>query len=349
MINRYALVRAFVLFGLATVFLFSSASAFHAKDRKIRIGWQIPWAIQGQLVQALKHTNIHELVNLQAEFVGFSYGGPLNRAALADEVDILLTADQPAAVLLSKGKGFKIVSRMMYNRVCLYVPPKSPITDLGGFAGTRLMGPIGAAAERVAMSTLETAGISAAKLQIGQLDMSQQNSVIRSADAQVVRWAGVDGFFGFDPLPAIWQGEKLARIVSCGKVVSVVVASDEMLMKRRDELEDFLTGFVLAWDQFRQDHARFGRLFLDEASIDAPLRVLDDVASIEPNYVAPSIDALSLTLSEEDVLVIEEAQDFLAKKGIVPAGFKVRDWIDTGALERVLEQARFKELAGKVQ
>lgn len=28
---------------------------------KARIGWQVPWAIQGQLVQIFKHTDILEL------------------------------------------------------------------------------------------------------------------------------------------------------------------------------------------------------------------------------------------------------------------------------------------------
>ncbi len=334
---------------LSVFSLLTFSVQMQAEERKIRIGWQIPWATQGQIVQALKHTNILDEVNLTAEFIGFSYGGPLNRAALADEVDILLTADQPATVLLSKGKGFKIVSRMMYNRVCLYVPPSSGVSELKDLSGGVVMGPIGAAAERVAMSTLAKAGATADDLTLGQLDMAQQNSLVRTSDPEAAVWSNTNGFFGFDPLPAIWQAEGLVRIVSCGKVVSVVVASEEMLTTRRDELEDFLTGFVLAWDQFRQDHARFGQLFLDEASMDAPLSVLDDVASIEPNYFASSIEALSLTLSKEDILVIEEAQTFLSDRGIVPTDFDVRSYIETDALTSVLDKAEFIGLAGQIQ
>ncbi|MDJ0631450.1 MAG: hypothetical protein QNJ44_24575 [Rhodobacter sp.] len=331
------------------LFLFASTMQTQAEERKVRVGWQIPWATQGQIVQALKHTNILNEVNLTAEFVGFSYGGPLNRAALAGEVDILLTADQPATVLLSKGKGFKIVSRMMYNRVCLYVPPASGVSELTDLSGGVIMGPIGAAAERVAMSTLAEAGVAANDLTVGQLDMSQQNSIVRTSDPEAEVWSNTNGFFGFDPLPAIWQAEGLVRIVSCGKVVSVVVASEEMLTTRREELEDFLTGFVLAWDQFRQDHARFGQLFLDEASMDAPLGVLDEVASIEPNYDAASIEALSLTLSDADILVIEEAQSFLLERGIVPADSNVRGGIDTDVLTSVLDEAAFIGLAEQIQ
>ncbi len=44
----------------------------------------------------LKYTNIPKLVRIELNFTGFSYGGPLNHAALSGQVDVLLTADHPA-------------------------------------------------------------------------------------------------------------------------------------------------------------------------------------------------------------------------------------------------------------
>jgi hypothetical protein len=60
-----------------------------AAAENIRLGWQIPWATQGQLVQALKHSNIPRLTGVDLAYVGFSYGGPLNSAALAGQIDVL--------------------------------------------------------------------------------------------------------------------------------------------------------------------------------------------------------------------------------------------------------------------
>jgi len=77
--------------------------AVHAEDlTKIRVGWQVPWATQGQLVQILKHTDILKQNGLEAEFVGRTYGPVLNEIALANGIDVVLTADQPAAALFSK-------------------------------------------------------------------------------------------------------------------------------------------------------------------------------------------------------------------------------------------------------
>ncbi len=91
----------------------------------IRVGWQIPWATEGQLVQVMKHNELLEKEGFTPEYIGFTYGGPLNEAALAKKVDVIFTADQPAAILFSKSDDWVIVARLMYNRVSLYVPPNS--------------------------------------------------------------------------------------------------------------------------------------------------------------------------------------------------------------------------------
>jgi ABC-type nitrate/sulfonate/bicarbonate transport system substrate-binding protein len=252
-------------------------TGYPALAEKIRLGWQVPWATQGQLVQGLKHSNIPELLDLDIEYVGFAYGGPLNKAALGGGVDVLLTADHPAAVLLSKQRGFKIVARMMYNRVCLYTPNGSDITELGQLAGARVAGPIGAAAERVALAEIRDAGIDLSSVSLAQLDMSQQNALIISGRD----WTGIDAMFGFDPLPAIWSANGQIEILKCGPVVSIVAASEQMVTDRREELEAFLTAFHLSWETFRQNPEPLGKLFLEEARLDAKMEALDQAASIE--------------------------------------------------------------------
>ena len=243
----------------------------YADDEPIRLGWQIPWATQGQLIQALKHTNITDLTEIDLDYIGFAYGGPLNRAALSGEIDILLTADHPAAVLVSKQRGFKIIARMMYNRVCIYVPPNSELSSLADFSGKAVMGPIGAAAERIALAEITEAGVDLGSITLSSLDMGQQNAVIANGSA----WNNVDAMFGFDPLPAIWEANGLIKIVSCGPVVSIVAASEDMLTNHSDKVESFLTAFLLSWDTYRKNPERLGTLFLEEANLTANQEALD--------------------------------------------------------------------------
>jgi ABC-type nitrate/sulfonate/bicarbonate transport system substrate-binding protein len=300
-------------------FLFSlvlMAGSVVASADAVRLGWQTPWATQGQLVMALKHSNIPQVAGVDLEYVGFSYGGPLNKAALGGEVDVLLTADQPAMVLISRNPDFRIVSRMMYNRVCIYVPPSSGIGKLVDLKGKTVMGPIGAAAERVALAAMEQAGIGSDEIMIGQLDMAQQSALLtreQSSDG----WPGIDALFGFDPLPAVFEEQGKARMLECGKVVSVVVAHRRMLEQRRTELERFLKAFKMSWVAFSNHPGVLNRLFSRESRLDVSDKVLDDAASIEPNRWVKTLDEMSFDFSEEDFETFEHSNRFLLAKGIL--------------------------------
>jgi ABC-type nitrate/sulfonate/bicarbonate transport system substrate-binding protein len=285
------------------------------------------------------------LTGVDLAYVGFSYGGPLNSAALAGQIDVLLTADHPAAVLLAKGRGFKIVARMMYNRVCLYVPPGSKNDGLAKLRGKVVMGPIGAAAERVAIAELDRAGVPASSIQLSSVDMAQQNALVRRGGD----WKGADALFGFDPLPAIWQASGLIDVLTCGRVVSVIAATEEMRTARSKELARFLDGFHLAWDLFRSEPAVLGMRFSKEAALEASQDALDLAASVEPNFKARSLSDIRLTFSEADLQTLEAAAQFLMDRGTIHREFRIRDHVDTAILESVLAARVFANLRNLVK
>lgn len=301
----------------------------------IRLGWQIPWATQGQLVMGLKNTNIPKLAGIDVTYSGFTYGGPLNRAALAGQVDILLTADQPALVLLSKGDRFIIVGRMMYNRVCLYVPPQSKIHTLKELEGKHILGPVGAAAERVAFAELQAAGVNTSRLRAGSFDMSQQAAMIKTANNKSA-WPGVDALYGFDPFPAIFELNGDARMLGCGNVVSVIVASRDMVEKRRAELESFLRAFTLSWYRFAQAPSQTNKWFSDESRLNVGDDVLDKCASVEPNRWVKKIGDVRLDFADADLKVVDAAMDFLVERGVVKTRFDYRKLMNLEPLKSAL-------------
>jgi len=337
----------FLWLGLTSLGWVVTGPAAADQNSQIRLGWQIPWATQGQLVMGLKYTNITNLVGLSVDYIGFAYGGPLNRAALAGEVDVLLTADQPALVLLSRDPSYRIVSRMMYNRVCIYVPADSKVRELSHLSGKIVMGPTGAAAERVAMAAMSRAGVDLSTIQPGKLDMAQQSALLANAK-DPARWPGVDALYGFDPLPAVFKEQGKARILQCGKVVSVVVATSEMLQERRDQLKAFLTGFMLSWNNFTRNPERMNALFSAESRLNVSDAVLDDAASIEPNRWVNSIGELRFGFTRDDFIVFNEANRFLLDRGIIKDSIDARDYIDMTFINELVSDTNLTELAGKV-
>ena len=317
--SRLRIAAKFVLFSLVLIFGLRSA---YAGDT-LRLGWQTPWATQGQLVAVMQRTNIPELVGLDLRYVGFAFGAPLNRAAMSGAVDVLLTADQPAAALIDKGGRFQIVGRMMYNRTCVYVHPSSRVKSAADLSRARMAGPSGAAAERVAAQMLRRGGVDVAAVTWGDLDMAGQSALIRGQDDK--GWSNVDALYGFDPLPAVWEQSSKVRVVGCGRVVSFVVASRELIETRPQVLDKFLRAFSLAWYTYAKDPARANALFRDIASLDVPDSALDAAAAVEPNKTARRLADVDLRVSDIDRAIFAEAVEFLRQKAALGSSFNVNE------------------------
>lgn len=300
----------------------------------VRLGWQTPWATQGQVVMALTHTNIPSVAGVEIDPIGFSYGAPLNSAALAGSVDVLFTADQPAAVLLSKTDQFVIVARLMYNRVCLYVPPRSPIRRISDLRDKTLMGPVGAAAERIALDFLRQASVPLDQLRLGSLDMAQQAALLQRADGGA--WRGTDALYGFDPLPALFEQKRQARMLHCGNVLSVVLASRQMIQQRPQDLGAFLRAYALAWYFYARNPRLANAWFSTDSRLGVGNDVLDKCASVEPNRYARTIGDLRLTFTEPDYRTLEEALAFLRQRDIVREPLDLRTRVNLRPLRSVL-------------
>lgn len=155
----------------------------------MRIGWQTPWSIQGQIVSIFKKTEILKKNGISAEYIGKNSGPELNELAMANEVDIILTADQPAAVLFSKDKGWVGISRLMYNRTATYVPIASKIKTLSELKNKTVGVPFGAAAQRITYKALESQNINpATDVKFINLGVLEQAALIKSSDAKAEKW-----------------------------------------------------------------------------------------------------------------------------------------------------------------
>lgn len=307
-----------------------------AKDG-IRVGWQTTWAVQGQLVMGLMHTDIGAYNGLDLEFSGFSYGGPLNQAAIGGTVDVLLTADQPALVLLDRSADFAIVGRMMYNRVCLYAPSGSEIAKVEDLAGKRVSGPVGAAAERVALDIVVRNGVELGKLTLGSLDMTQQSALLLAAGRGAKTWAGVDALYGFDPLPAAFEADGYAKMLDCDRVVSVVMMRESMLRAEPEKAAKFMCAFMTAWHQYALDKTLMNNLFLRESHLDVGHDVLDAAASLEPNFEARKPADFRFDFIEDDFDVFDRANRFLVDRGIVRSPVDVKARINLEPLRAAMQ------------
>jgi sulfonate transport system substrate-binding protein len=333
----------YVLAIILLLTLASCAGLRGSSQNKIRIGWQIPWATQGQLVQVLKHTDALKVNDLQAEFKGFSYGAPLNEAALAGEVDVIFTADQPAATLLARGAAWTIVARLMYNRVAIYVPPDSDIQTVADLKGKRIAMPFGAAAQRDALKAIMDAGLDPKKdVTSVNLDISEQNHIVQAGNRK--RWGDIDALVGFDPTPAIFENKGLARMLHIGQVVSLVLMSDDFLKQHSNESKRFLEAFIESWYYYATHQNEANEWFRNESRLQVDSHILDVAAAVEPNIQAKTIRDIRPTLNQKDIDTMEEAAKFIHQQGMtnseVSMGEHYNATFINNALREVTESAK---------
>lgn len=298
---------------LISLSLFFSLSAFAQTETvKIRIGWQVPWATQGQLVQIWKHTDILKKNGLEGEFIGKTYGPMLNELALANGLDVILTADQPAATLFSKDKGWVAIGRLMYNRTLTYAPPKSPVASMKDLKGKTIGIPIGAAAERVTLAALQKAGLDPkTDVKIVNLGIQEQAPLVLRGKDQP-KWDQFDALSGFDPVPAIFEAKGLVKVLDVGKVVSVVLMNDAFINKNKGVAEKVMQALFDAYDYYRQHTEQANTWFMQEAQLrDADQKTCDLAASIEPNLKAKDRSGIRVSFTEEDFKQLQSAADFL--------------------------------------
>jgi len=300
---------------------------------KIRIGWQIPWATQGQLTQVLKHTTLLAQNGLEAKFSGFVAGPPLNEAAMAKAVDVIFTADQPAATLFSKNPNWVIIGRLMYNRVSLYVPPNSPIKTVSDLKGKTVGMPFGAAAQRMALKAEEDAGLKpGVDVTNVNLGIYEQGDLVK--DPIALKWGTIDALAGFDPSPALFEDKGLVRNIKVGKVVSLIVMSKEFIAQNPNAPVQFLTAFNGAYKYYKNNVPQADAWFIKESKLKLTSKPLAIASGMEPNLKAKSDSDIRIGFIEDDYKIMQDAADFLLKQGLIKSEIVMKDYVDLSFLKK---------------
>ena len=281
------------------------------KGIPIRVGWQETWATQGQLSVILQQSDILKNLGFDPTFVGFSYGAPLNEGALAGEVDVLFTADQPAIALCNRDNTWGMIGRLMYNRVGTFVPPDSAAKGVADLKGKTIAIPFGAAAHRETLGAVAAAGMDASK------DINAVNMGIKeiAVFAKSKKWDTVDAGSAWDPVFAQLESSGLVRTVAQGLVTSVVVMDDDFVKANPGADKKFMQGMTKAYEQYKADTAKANQAFKTASNLDFSLAALDLAASVEPNLGGDN--AVSVNLSDKDKANIQKAADFMLEAKIL--------------------------------
>lgn len=301
----------------------------------VRIGWQIPLATQGQIVQVLKRTNLLETQGLEATFTAFSYGGPQTEAALAGELDVIFVGDQPIINLIARGGKWKIVSRLFYTRTAVMVPPRSPVQKMGDLRGRTVATPFGTVAHREATMKQLAAGLDPDKdVKNINIDILEISNLVQTGGKQ--SWGKVDAVGVWEPTTSLFELNNLARVVDFTPTLGVIAASDEFITKHSQALVQFLVATLYAWDHFASHTDEVNRWYIEDAKLGYTPEILASAARVEPNYTAASLADIDLGLSEDQIATLETGALWSYERGFSKSQGDMRASVDLSFLSKAM-------------
>lgn len=338
--------RLIFLFLIMVFYFFSGINKVFSEELvPIRIGWQTIWATQGQIAVILKRTNILELNGLKGEFKGLSYGGPLNEAALAGEVDVIFVADQPACMLLARGANWKIIGRLIYARVGIIVPPDSKIKSIADLKGKSIGIPFGSVAQRETLKALKEAGLGPTRdVKCLNIDIYEQVNVIQKGNN--LNWPGIDAFSAWDPILTELEFKNKARVLGCSLFTGVIVMSGDFIKKHPDAVVSFLKSYITAFHYYATHQKEANMWFKQEAGLDFDIVVLDRAASVEPNLKATTLEEIDISLSDKDLQIIQSGADFIYEQGLINKHISnIREYINLDFLKEAVRKSTSENTA----
>ncbi|MCX6580144.1 MAG: NrtA/SsuA/CpmA family ABC transporter substrate-binding protein [Candidatus Aminicenantes bacterium] len=302
----------------------------------VQIGWQIPLATQGQIVQVLKQTDILETHGLEANFIPFSYGGPQSEAALAGELDVIFVGDQPVINLIARGGKWKIVSRLFYTKTAIMVPMNSSIRKIEDLRGKTVASPFGSVSHREAILKEQSAGLNADKdVNNINMDILEISNVVQSGGDK--SWGKIDAVGVWEPSTSLFEANKLARVVDYTRTLGVVAISDDFMAKHPGETVKFLRAILEAWAYFAAHTDQVNQWYIKDAKLSYTPEILKMAASVEPNYNAKSIKDIDLDLNDEHIKTLEKGAEWSFERGFSKTIAQMRPAVDTSFLAKALE------------
>jgi ABC-type nitrate/sulfonate/bicarbonate transport system substrate-binding protein len=279
----------------------------------IRIGWQIPAATQGQVLQVLKRTSVLEGHGLKPIFVPFSYGGPQVEAAFAGELDVFFSGDQPAINLIARGGKWKIVARLFDDGVGIIVPPNSAIKSVEDLEGKTVASPFGSVAHRDAFREQEAAGLDPHKDVVNKnLDILEIRRRVQAGGSGT--WDGFDAAVVWEPLVSRFELEGLARSIKSGRYLGVISASEEFIASHPEALSQLLTALMRSWDFFSRNPDRVMHWYIDDTQLDYTPESLVS-ARLDSNFAATSLNEIRVALNANDMVTLERATAWARDSG----------------------------------
>lgn len=292
--------------------LWSCSPAAEEELQTVQIGWQIPLATQGQIVQVFKRTDILEQHGFEAEFTPFSFGSPQVEAARSGDLDVIFVGDQPALNLIASGADWKVTSYLFNTRVAIMAEPGGGL-DANSLEGKRVGSPFGSVSHREAVLLQRRQGLDPeTDVRNLNIDILEIAALVQSGDA----WSAVDAVAVWEPSVTLFTERGLAESIADVRTLGVVAASDGFIADD-DSLYRLNAAIEEAWAYFLNNVEQVNQWYIEDTGLDYTQEFLLDALQIDRNGAHGDPDSVEIALTEDDIRTLQDGLQWAYDQGYV--------------------------------
>ena len=318
MLIKKCLLYCGVLFIGFSMLAFSSCSNEPSTIQHLKIGWQIPLATQGQIVQVLKNTKILKDQGFEAEFIPFSFGSPQVEAAKSGDLDIIFVGDQPALNLIGGDAPWKLTSVLFETRVAIMTSPNSTVS-LDNLNGAKIASPFGSVAHREAIFLEQDLGLNP------NHDVKNLNVDILEIGAMVqsgLNWPNIDAIAVWEPSVTLFKEKGLARSLKEVKTLGVVAASNKFL-ENRDAARRFQLAVNQAWEYLLKNTEKANGWYIQDTGLNYTNEFLLKALSVDRNGAKGNSQEVNLQFTDSDILTLKRGMEWAKNQGYIKRNLSV--------------------------
>ena len=283
------------------------------KATTVRIGWQTAWATQGQVVQAMRTTDILDRNGILGEFTGFPAGPPAIEAALAGALDVVSGGSQPIIQLLSRSDEWVIVGRHANVRLGVLVPPSSEIEDLRSLAGKKIGLPIGSTAERFVLLLAEAENIPLNEIELMNIGIEELGEFVGRGEP----WGDIAAVAAWEPTVSLIEQADLGRVVAEENEITLTAMSKAFITEQPEAAVGYMRATLEAWHHYATHRDELNRSYLQESRLALEHGLLEGIAGNEPNAAVTRVENVDIAINDDLQARLQRSADFLLERQIL--------------------------------
>jgi ABC-type nitrate/sulfonate/bicarbonate transport system substrate-binding protein len=300
---------------------------------EIRVGWQTAWADQGQIIQALEHTNIPWLYDLRLSFAPFQYGPDQNAAALGGKIDAVNAGIVPVINLLSRDTSWIAIARVVDFTIAIVARNDAGIAQVADLKGKKFGVPIGGGSHPYAFDRLKNAGLNADKTPrlVEVIDVAP-NQMATSMRAKAIDAA------------AVWEPTLTLLLRQGATVVDSTVYPSFLLMKRAfvDQHRELVIGFLAALIEANyfvgQHKAQTNGWFARVSKYDSSL--VDSLKTVEANFRQSDFERISIEIRPPDITLTQNVADFMLDNAMIAKRLDFASSVQSDVIHAAIERVK---------